>query len=104
MRTVKFILYLLISLVFIIFCVVNRNVVSLSLYPAPYSFEVPVFVLVLVSIAMGVLITEFSMNLRFVKTKLLHRKTEARMRAVENENKSLRSERELTLPAISKQS
>ncbi len=104
MKTVKFIVLLLLALVFIIFCVVNHGPVTISLFPVPYSFDIPVFVLALLSMAFGVMITGVVMNIKLLKNYSSNRKTIQRMQAVENEIKALRSEREQSLPALPKRS
>lgn len=100
MKLIKFFLIFIISIIFIIFCVVNREVISLDLFPLPYSIRVPVFMLFLLSIAVGAIITGLMLNIQIFRMRHLVKNTRQRMQAVENENKSLRSERELVLPAL----
>lgn len=100
MKLLKFFLIFILALIFIIFCVVNRALITLDLFPLPYSINVPVFVLFLLSIAVGAIVTGLMLNIQIFRMRHLVKNTRQRMQAVENENKSLRSERELVLPAL----
>lgn len=100
MKLLKFFFLFIIAIIFIIFCVVNRKLITLDLFPFPYSINVPVFVLFLLSIAVGAIVTGLTLNVQIFRMRHLVKNTRQRMQAVENENKALRSERELTLPAL----
>lgn len=104
MKILKYFFLALLSIVFISFCVVNRKSVTVSFFPAPYSFDVPIFLLALVCVGVGVVITGILMNIKFVKTFCALKKCEKKIQAMENENKALRFEREQPLLAINKQS
>ncbi len=100
MRFIKLFFVTVISAIFIILCVANREIVPLSLFPFPYDVKLPVFLLALMSMAAGVIATSIMFNLKFIKMNSMLKKSQKRLEAVENENKALRSEQEYMRPAI----
>lgn len=102
MKFIKFTLLILLSIAFILLCVANRNLVTLSFYPAPYSLEIPLFIFALCCVAAGALVTGFVMNVKMLDNYIEHKKTKLRMRTIENENRSLRNEQEKLLTALPK--
>ena len=104
MKFIKFLCIAIISIVFIVFCVFNREVIKVSLFPFPYSINLPIFILALLSMAIGIIIASFVLNIKLFRLKHLVKNTKQRMEAVENENKILRSEREFSLPSITNKS
>ncbi|MEK6745642.1 MAG: LapA family protein [Pseudomonadota bacterium] len=100
MKLIKFFLIFVLAVVFIVLCVANREMITLSLFPFPYSVSIPVFILFLLSMAVGAVITGFMLNIQIFRMRHLVKNTKQRMQAVEDENKSLRSEREFILPAL----
>lgn len=104
MKFIKFLCIIIISIVFIVFCVFNREVITVSLLPFPYTINLPIFILALLSMAIGIIIASFILNIKLFRVKHLVKNTKQRMEAVENENKILRSEREFSLPTITNKS
>lgn len=100
MRFIKLFFITVISIVFTVLCVANREIVPLSLFPFPYEIRLPVFMLTLVSMAIGVIATSITFNFKFIKMGSLLKKSQKRLAAVEDENKILRSEQEYARPAI----
>jgi uncharacterized integral membrane protein len=97
-KLIKLIFVAIVSVIFIVFCVFNREIITVSLFPFSYSVNIPIFLLVLLSMAVGVVIASFILNIKLFRMKHLVKNTKQRMQAVENENKSFRSEREFSLP------
>jgi uncharacterized integral membrane protein len=99
-RFIKIFFVAIISAIFIILCVSNREIVPLSLFPFPYEIKLPVFLLALMSMAVGVVATSIIFNFKFIKMNSMLKKSQKRLAVVEDENKILRSEQEYTRPAI----
>lgn len=102
MSYIKFLLFAVATVVSVVFCVVNREKVVVSLSPLPYSVDLPAFVLVLLCVMIGTIVGGFAVNIKLFKTRCLLKKIQHRVTALENENKALRSERGHTLPALTK--
>jgi hypothetical protein len=60
----------------------------------------PIFLLAILSMAVGVIATSILFNLKFIKMNSMLKKSQKRLAAVEDENKILRSEQEYIRPAI----
>lgn len=103
MGYIKFFLIAVIAVFFVNFCVVNREVVSVSLFPLPYTVDIIAFILVLLSVSVGVVVSGFLFSIQSLKNRCQIKKLQQRVVALENENKVLRSEHEFTLPALIKQ-
>ena len=54
MKTLKIFLLVIIVILLIIFCTINRSLVLLDLFPLPYYIELPIFLFFILSIAIGV--------------------------------------------------
>ncbi len=94
MGYIKFLFLAIVSIILVAFCAANRGAVSLSLFPLPYIIELPVFIFALLCIALGVVLGSVALNIKLLQTKLQLRKSKIYSKAVDNENKILRSEHE----------
>jgi uncharacterized integral membrane protein len=102
MNFIKTLILIILAVSLITFCAANHNTISISLFPFPYYADIPIFLFALICMAIGVAIAGLTINMKLLKTRLMLRKIQSRMMAVENENKSLRSERNNSLPAVTK--
>ncbi len=102
MGYIKFFLIAVVAILLITFCIVNRGAVSVSLFPFPYEINVPIFILAILCCAVGVVAASLLFKIKLFQVNSLLRKTKQRMEALENENKSLRSERDSTLISLPK--
>lgn len=96
MSFIKYFLLAIISIVLITFCAVNREAVSISLFPLPYSADLPIFIFALLCVTVGVIIGGLSLNIKLIKTKCQLKQSKRRIEALGNENKILRCERDHT--------
>lgn len=103
MSFIKTLILIVLAAFLITFCAANHNIISISLFPFPYYADIPIFLFALICMAIGVIIASLTLNMKLLRTRLMLRKIQTRMMAVENENKSLRSEHNNSVPAISKQ-
>ena len=82
----------IIAAAFITFAISNRAAVSLSLFPLPYSIELPLFLLAAASFALGILACGIALQARMFKHSRLYHAEKKRVMALENELEGLRSE------------
>lgn len=101
MRYIKYFLLIAITAVFVDFSIVNRETVSLSLFPLPYSATLPQFLLVIICVVLGVLMGGISASLAHFKTKHKLKQQKQKNAALENEVKALRSEQEFSISTSS---
>ena len=101
MGFIKYLFITIITVILVTFCVVNRALISIDLFPFPYSAEIPIFVFALLCMVSGVIISGIISNIKLIKTKSMAKKMQRRIDALENENRVLRSESEFTLPSTS---
>lgn len=75
---------------FLVFAIVNREVVHLSLAPYPFEIETRLFVLVGLLLLSGSILGWFVSNFECRRRYQLQRSTRERLAALENENAALR--------------
>lgn len=98
MGFIKYSFFTIITVVLITFCVVNRGLISIDLFPFPYSTEIPIFIFALLCVISGVVLSGIVINIKLLKTKSIIKKMQRRINALENETMVLKSENEFTLP------
>ena len=100
-RVLKFIGIAIIATLFVTFCVANRGAVTISLFPFPYSTELPEFLLAIFCFVLGALVAGLLITIRSLKVRHLLVMERKKNMAMENELK-LRQHNiiEHTLPAL----
>lgn len=92
MRFVKILFLIIVSAAFAAFAVANRHEVSLSLFPLPYSLDLPMFLLALSCIALGAAIAGLYMLASYIhRSRELHA-ARRRIMALENEIGGMKAE------------
>lgn len=99
-RLFKFLLVAAITLIFMAFAVANRETAHLSLFPLPYTVDMPLFLLAVACLTLGVCLATLVM----LADTLRHRREAFRLRrrvmALENEIAGMKMEQGgSTLPA-----
>lgn len=102
MGIVRIILLSLVFLLFVTFCVVNRQAVTVDFFPLPYLLELPLFVFALAFLALGLLVGGVGQAVKLLKAQYLIRKIQRRVASVEQENSSLRQVGSVALPGLKK--
>lgn len=84
--------YLLLTTIVVIFSISNRQIVSLDLFPLPFTIDTPLFFFGFVMFSMGVLLGGMFFSLKTMRTRSLLKKQNKRKDALENEVAALRAE------------
>lgn len=92
LRTLKLWFAFLITAILLLFAIVNREFIDLSLFPLPYDIALPKFLLVIICFGAGLLVGGIIMSAKLGKAKYATRHEHQRAAALENEVKSLHSE------------
>jgi uncharacterized integral membrane protein len=87
-----------VSIFFLIFAVDNHDPVSIGLFPLPYTFEIPKFLLALGCFALGVVVGGFTVSLKLTRTRRLFKHERKRAAALQNELKGVREQSPRSLP------
>jgi putative membrane protein len=87
---VKWLTLLLLTALLVLFAVVNRHDLMISLYPLPFELELPVYLFVAFFFLMGFMISWLLMSVRNATDALALRKCRKRIEALENELRGLR--------------
>ncbi|MEZ5690819.1 MAG: LapA family protein [Rickettsiales bacterium] len=103
MGFIKTLLFIIVSIFLIAFCAVNKEIVSINLFPFPYLIELPLFIFSLLCVIFGIIMGSLVSNMEIMKLRNSLRKIKKRCVILENENKSMRSESEYASLAIEKQ-
>lgn len=99
LRFFKLLLLLIVTVAFLVFAVVNRELVAVSLFPLPYSAEIPVFILAIACFAAGALYGWLMVGMKLIRNKYMLRSEHNRVMALQNEVQALHAEQD-KLPAI----
>lgn len=98
-RFLRYCLLVLLTLFFIAFAISNREAVSLSFFPLPYTAETPLFILVLIAFVLGAAVAALVGFLTSLRKKFDHLSAQHRVAALENEIAGLKAERNVMPPA-----
>lgn len=83
----RLLLLVAVTLSFTVFAIANRSAVEVRFYPLPYAMETPVFLLVLMSFALGLVLAWLLLLATVHKSRRLASKATLRSMALENELK-----------------
>ena len=97
-RTIALFLLLAIAGTFAVFCISNRESVTLSLFPLSYTIELPLFLLMLLSFIMGAAAAGIAAGFSSIGRTWELLRSRRRIYALENELGGLKAEK-TTLPA-----
>ncbi len=86
----KWLFLLLLTALLVLFAVVNRHDMLISLYPLPYQLELPVYLFVAFFFFIGFIIAWLLITIRHTGDALALRKSRKRVEALENELRGLR--------------
>jgi putative membrane protein len=100
-KIIKSLLLILLTAVFVTFAVANREFISLSLFPLPYTVEMPKFLLAIVCVALGAIIGWMVLGVRMSKNYFQMKSEHKRVVALQNEVSALHSEKHAHVPALS---
>jgi uncharacterized integral membrane protein len=89
---IKFWLSIGVTLLLLLFSIVNREFIDISLFPLPYDFSLPKFLLVIICFGLGLLVGGMLMSCKYTRAKRNLSREHERTAALENEVKSLHSQ------------
>lgn len=91
-RRLKLWFAILLTVLLVLFAIVNREYIAISLFPLPYAIELPKFLLALICFGTGLIVGGIMMSLKLNRALRVSHKSHQRAIALENELKSLHSE------------
>jgi lipopolysaccharide assembly protein A len=97
-RFLKYLPLFILAALFAAFAIDNRGAVTLSLFPLPYTAELPAYLLVLLSVMLGAGMAALVAALTFLRRKFELTNAKRRIMALENEIGGLRAERAVLPP------
>jgi uncharacterized integral membrane protein len=95
---IKFWCAILLTLLLVLFAVVNREFIDISLFPFPYDISLPKFLIAIICFGAGLIVGGLLMSARLGHAMHDSRKQHKRVDALENEVKSLHNEQHVPLP------
>ena len=99
-KLIKFVFYMLLILIGVIFAVGNRTKISLTFFPFPYTLELPLFLFSIVIFAAGVLLGWMVTRVGGFKRSRAHKDASRRVVALENELGAIRTEQLIRQDAL----
>jgi lipopolysaccharide assembly protein A len=100
LRFLKVFLLSLITIALVAFAIANRDIVTVSLFPLPYTLELPKFLLALICLSLGVVLAGLVMSLKMVKVRHRYASERKKVMALENEVKGMQAEQQANLRAV----
>jgi lipopolysaccharide assembly protein A len=94
-RFIKAALTVLIILACVMFAVVNREMVTISLFPLPYSADLPKFLLAILFFTLGIIVGGLMISLKYTRVVRVLKKEHKQVDALKNEVQALREENNL---------
>ncbi len=91
-RAIKLWVAILLTALLVLFAIVNREFIEISLFPLPYALELPKFLIALICFGAGLLVGGITMSLKLGQAKRIYKREHQRVAALENEVKSLHHE------------
>jgi lipopolysaccharide assembly protein A len=99
-RALKLFVITVITMCFIVFSVVNRDIVRLSLFPFPYSADMPLFLFALLCFSIGMVVGWLIVGVQISKHKRLLKSEHQRVMALENEMGAVQATKHTQLPLV----
>lgn len=99
-RTLRFALLTAITVAFLDFAVVNRQFVTISLFPLPYSADMPQFVFAILCFALGIVFGSLGLSFKLSRSKRMLKKEHKHVMALQNEIGSMQHSNPESLPAV----
>ena len=97
-RAFKASLVTVITILFLVFAVVNRGMVHLSLFPLPYTAEMPTFLFAIFCFAIGLTVGWIAVSLKLSRNHRLLKSEHKRVMALQNELSLLQASRSIIQP------
>lgn len=91
-RMLKLWLAIAVTLVLLLFAIVNREFIDISLFPLPYALSLPKFLLAIICFGAGLLVGGIVAGMKHGRAKRTYKQEHKRVAALENEVKSLHSQ------------
>lgn len=98
-RTLKMLVAIFVTTLFVLFAVVNREFISISLFPLPFELELPKFLVAIICFSAGLLVGGIVMSLQLGKAKRLYKQEHKQVVALQNELKGTQAEQQI-IPAL----
>ena len=91
-RTLKLWLAFALTALLILFAIVNREFIEISLFPMPYVLELPKFLIAIICFGAGLMVGGILMSRKTSRVRRNYKHEQKRTAALENEVKSLHHE------------
>jgi len=102
-RTIKAIIFTAIAVFFVLFAIVNRAVVTVSLFPFPVEAKMPLFLVTLLCFALGIVFGWLAVRPQLAKMNQLYRAEHKRVMALQSEIEAMQPP-PAKMPAIANKS
>lgn len=93
MGYLKIILLSLLIIAGSVFAVSNHQYINIDLFPFPFKIEMPLFIVVFASIALGFILAWVKLNISIFSINRINHKQDAKIKALENEIEALKAEK-----------
>ena len=100
LNKLRFFFLVLLSVLFVCFAVLNRQFIHISLFPLPYSAEMPEFIFAVICFALGVVIGSGFSGLKLSHSHRLLKNEHKHVMALQNEISAMQVEKHDNLPAV----
>ena len=91
-HALKFWFAMLLTALLVLFAIVNREFIAISLFPLPYEIELPKFLVAIICFGTGLLVGGIMMSMKLNRALRVSHKSHQRAIALENELKSLHTQ------------
>lgn len=91
-RYLKIVIIAAVTALFVVFAVANRELTTITLFPFPYSAEMPKFLLVSISFGLGILFAGLALGARSHRSRRLYKSEQKRAMALENELQGVKAQ------------
>ena len=102
-RVFKTLLVTVITIFFLVFSAVNRDVIRLSLFPLPYSAEIPEFLFAIFCFTLGLIVGWIVLSLKLSHSQHLLKSEHKRVMALQNEVSGLHTKKQSLSTILTKQ-
>jgi putative membrane protein len=91
LRALKLLLIALVTIIFVDFAIVNRQALTISLYPLPYEATLPAFLFAMLCFILGSIIGWLTISLRLAQTRRLAKTEHKQVVALQTEIQAMQA-------------
>lgn len=93
-RTLKAVAITVITVIFLVFAANNHDMMTVGLFPMPFTVTLPKFLYAIVCFGLGIVVGGFSISMKLTKTRRQYKSEHRRVMALQNEIKSMNDNRQ----------